>query len=116
MALEVRSSAHRRSESKQSCMHASNNEKSTHAFTLPSAQAHFVPELTVRGIASESKFVHQFFMTYLMCVDFFGIFSSSDFFTASPIHLLLPVRVTWSVFFRVSSAFSVNCSLFVKAT
>ena len=34
----------------------------------PSAQAHFVPELTVWGIASESKFVHQFFMTYSLCV------------------------------------------------
>ena len=34
----------------------------------PSAQAHFVPELTVQGIASESKFVHHFSMAYSTCV------------------------------------------------
>ena len=27
-----------------------------------------MPELTVRGIASDSKFVHQFFMTHSVCV------------------------------------------------
>ena len=46
----------------------------------PSAQARFVPELTVRGIASESKFVHQFSMTYSMCVAAtFSAWSASEF-------------------------------------
>ena len=85
----------------------------------PSAQAHFVPELTVRGIASESKFVHQFTMTYSMCVAAtFIAWISSGFHhhlihTLSPIRLSLSIKVTWPGIFWSPSISSANCSLSV---